>query len=113
MGASKPELAAPGGNQVKQVNQVFSTNACAGLDENGTVRAARVPKAGTSMAAPHVSGVVARMLSRNAYLTAEEICDLLVKSATPPDGGAQWNSKWGYGKLNAARAVDLVEQLVG
>lgn len=105
-GRFKPELAAPG-------NPVFSTNARAGLNENGTVRPARVDKSGTSMSAAHVAGVVARMLNRNAYLTAEEICDLLVKSATPPDGGAQWNSKWGYGKLNAARAVELVEQLVG
>jgi subtilisin family serine protease len=106
-GRPKPELSAPG-------QPVTSTNACAGgEDENGGIRPARRSDAGTSMAAPHVSGVVARILSRNAYLTAEEIRDILVKSATPPDGRTQWGPKWGYGKLNAARAVELVERLGG
>lgn len=105
-GRFKPELAAPG-------FLILSTNARAGFKEKGNVRQARIKMGGTSMAAPHVAGVVARMLSRNAYLTAEEIREILVKSATPPAGGARWNSKWGYGKLNATRAVELVEHLVG
>jgi hypothetical protein len=54
------------------------------------------------------------MLGLNAYLTAEEIRDLLIRSATPPRGGTpgQWHPKWGYGKLNAARAVELVAKLM-
>jgi len=106
-GRLKPELAAPG-------EAVVSSNAGAGRrSEDGEVRPARVAKAGTSMAAPHVAGVVARMLSRNAYLTAEEICDILVNTATRPRGAARWSPKRGYGKVNAARAVDLVERLLG
>jgi len=106
-GRFKPELAAPG-------DPITSTNARAGRKEkDGEVRPARRADSGTSMAAPHVAGVAARMLSRNAYLTAEEIRDVLVKSATPPDGGAPWDSKCGYGRLDAARAVELVEQLGG
>lgn len=105
-GRFKPELAAPG-------DPIFSTNARAGNSDNGGVRPARVPSSGTSMAAPHVAGVVARMLSRNAYLTAEEIGAILIKSAIEPGRGARWNSKWGYGKLHAARAVELVAQLLG
>lgn len=106
-GRFKPELAAPG-------EAVLSANARAGQkDENGKIRVARVAKAGTSMAAPHVAGVVARMLSRNAYLTAEEISDILVRTATRPRAGARWNPKWGYGKVNAALAIDVVERLLG
>ena len=67
-------------------------------------------RSGTSMACPHVTGVVARMLGRNAHLKAEKIRELLVKSATPPPGG-KWHPKWGYGKVNAARAVALVEDV--
>ena len=103
----KPELAAPG-------NPVLSTNACAGqLDSSGVRREARVVKGGTSMAAPHVTGVVARMLGLNAYLTAEEIRDILLQSAAPPHGRNQgkWNKKWGYGRLDAARAIELLEEL--
>jgi subtilisin family serine protease len=106
-GRWKPELAAPG-------NPVRST-ACAGQkDQDGRVLPARVVKGGTSAAAPHVAGVVARMLGLNAYLTAEEIRDVLIRSATPPRGGTQgqWHPKWGYGKLNAARAVELVAKLM-
>jgi subtilisin family serine protease len=103
----KPDLAAPG-------DPVMSTDARAGtLDEDGNLRPARIPFSGTSMSAPHVSGVVARMLSCNAFLTAEEIRDALVKSATPPRGVAGWDAKWGAGRLDAARAVELVERLTG
>jgi subtilisin family serine protease len=104
----KPELAAPG-------ETVLSTHAGAGwLKENGKTRPARVAKAGTSMAAPHVTGVIARMLGRNAYLTAEEIREILVMSATPHRGApGRWNRKFGYGRLHAARAVELVDQLIG
>ena len=103
-GRQKPELSAPG-------NEILSTNARAGLSENGIARPARIGMSGTSMAAPHVAGVVARMLGVNAYLTVKEISELLIESATPPAGGMrkQWNSKWGFGKLNAARAVELVK----
>ena len=106
-GRRKPELAAPG-------DWIFSTNAGAGKQgPDGEVISARMKKQGTSQAAPHVTGVVARMLSRNPDLTVEQIRDILIESATPPARGAQWDAKAGYGRLNAARAVGLVEQLVG
>ena len=89
----KPELTAPG-------DPVTSTNARG--------RPVRKALSGTSMAAPHVTGVAARMLGRNARLSAESIREILVKSAAPPPGGAKWHPKWGYGTVNAARAVALV-----
>jgi subtilisin family serine protease len=105
----KPELTAPG-------DPIFSTNARArvgNLGPGGNPWTARRSVGGTSAAAPHVTGVIARMLGRNAYLTADEIRAILLKSATPPPHGRKWDPKWGYGTVNAARAVELVESLLG
>jgi subtilisin family serine protease len=102
----KPEIAAPG-------KSVFSTNAGAGSGEPPAP--ARKEMYGTSMAAPHIAGVVARLLARQHYLTWEEIRDLLVRSAVLPAGvlpaGVEppWEGQWGYGRVNAARAMQLLE----
>src|SRR5205814_5937388 len=68
----KPELTAPG-------EPVVSTRASPAPGESP-----HWALSGTSMAAPHVAGVVARMLGRNAYLMAEEIRDILVRTAARP-----------------------------
>ena len=96
-GCKKPELAAPG-------ERIYSSNAGAGRG-----RPARKSMGGTSMSAPHVTGVVARLLSRHGYLTAAEIRKLLVDSADDVSGGGAWHPKWGYGKVNAWRAVQLLD----
>jgi len=61
---------------------------------------------GTSMAAPHVSGVAAMLLSVNPALTASEIKQILINTADPltitiPEGEQTVN------RLNAANAVQL------
>jgi|JI10StandDraft_1071094.scaffolds.fasta_scaffold01941_2 subtilisin family serine protease len=55
---------------------------------------------GTSLAAPHVTGVVGLMLSRNPSLTPSQIRQILQNTATPACGG-----KCGAGLLDAAAAV--------
>jgi subtilisin family serine protease len=100
-GRRSPDLAAPG-------EPIFSSNARAG--EHGAP--ARRELRGTSMSAPHVTGVVARLLSRQRYLTANEIRTLLVDSADDVTGGRTWDPKWGNGKINASRAMQLLERLL-
>jgi hypothetical protein len=63
------------------------------------------------MSAPHVTGIVARLLSRQRYLTSTEIRDVLTKTAVPPAGAAKhWDPRWGYGKIDAAAATQALEE---
>ena len=63
---------------------------------------------GTSMAAPHVTGVVALMFEANPELTSSEIKGKLVLSARKDSyTGSAWNPSWGHGKLNALEALRL------
>jgi subtilisin family serine protease len=61
---------------------------------------------GTSMAAPQVSGVAALVLAVNNALTANEVRAILDASAVDL-GDAGRDDKYGYGQVNAKRAVDL------
>ncbi|MEW5838534.1 MAG: S8 family peptidase [Pseudomonadota bacterium] len=72
-------IAAPGGDSLVDT-QVYSTadgGAKAALNDN-----AYESKQGTSMATPHVSGVIALMLARNATLTPDQVLQKLKDTAT-------------------------------
>ena len=58
---------------------------------------------GTSMAAPHVAGVVALMLEANPELTPDEVKEILAATATPLPGCAPIDC--GAGLVNALAAV--------
>jgi serine protease len=60
--------------------------------------------AGTSMAAPQVSGVAALALSVNPHLDAGALRQALIASATHL-GRRGWNPNYGYGLVNAPGAV--------
>lgn len=59
---------------------------------------------GTSMACPHVTGVVALMLSREPALTPAQIRSRLIATADDIDAPG-FDEASGYGKLNAFRAL--------
>jgi subtilisin family serine protease len=98
-GLRKPELAAPG-------EEIVSALSAASGD------AAFVPgytlMAGTSMAAPHVTGAAALLLEINPQFTCEQVTQLLA-SAARRDGAAAHapDDGWGSGRLTVQRAVGL------
>lgn len=66
---------------------------------------------GTSMAAPHVAGLAALILSCNASLTATQVADIIRQTAenlkdNPSDPVP--NDRYGYGVINAKAALDRV-----
>ena len=75
---------------------------------------------GTSAAAPLVSGIIALMLQANSELTWRDVQYILVQAAEkndPNDGdwrengaGYPINHKYGFGRINAAEAVQLVHR---
>jgi thermitase len=64
---------------------------------------------GTSFAAPCVAGVAALVLSANPGLTASQAEDVLKKSANDL-GTAGWDSLYGWGRVNAQKAVLLAQR---
>lgn len=70
-----------------------------------------VDKSGTSMAAPHVTGVIALMLQKNRTLDWQAIRNHILASRRIPDGMTAANlpnNDWGAGKIDASAAVAAV-----
>lgn len=69
---------------------------------------------GTSMAAPHVAGVVSLMFSINPNLTPSQVISLLQTNATRFPAGSTCNtSTCGAGIVNAAASVAAAKALLG
>jgi len=62
---------------------------------------------GTSFSAPLVSGVAALVAARNPYLEKEQLREYLIKTADDL-GVAGRDDEYGYGKVNALKAVNIV-----
>jgi len=106
-GRTKPDLVAPG----LFVTAAMSS-AASGL-VGYAVDATHAYRSGTSMATPHVSGVVALMLQWNPSLSPDGVRQLLRQSARldSKTGGIDktvGDFNWGWGKLDARRAVSMV-----
>ena len=101
---TKLDVVAPGSN-------ILST-----VPNNGTA-----PLDGTSMASPHVSGLVALILSVNPCLKAKEVRDIIEKTSQKIPGytysttagrpNGTWNNQLGYGLIDAYAAVVMAQQL--
>ena len=66
-------------------------------------------KQGTSMAAPHVAGVIALILQADASLTITAVEEALISTAMPlPAAGSVPNNDYGWGRVDAYGAVMAV-----
>lgn len=99
-GRTKPDVAAPG-------SFIWSARSFDAPDTNyfglvpGNDNYAIL--AGTSMAAPHVTGIAALVWESNPALTGAQMRERLKKTADPPPGAP--DNTWGHGKVNALQAV--------
>jgi serine protease len=103
------DVAAPGGDNGIDINGdgypdgVLSTGATLSGSEPGF---AYTFLSGTSMAAPHVAGVIALMKSTNPALTAADVETLLQRGELTVDlGAAGRDNLYGHGLIDAQRAV--------
>src|SRR5438067_840190 len=123
-----PSITAPGtgrefdSDASKFTTDIISTRATTNVVANGFVLGAEVgtdaneiPPAylpfyteisGTSMATPHVAGVVALMLDADPTLNPDEVKQIIQQTATPMPGRADYEVGAGY--VNAYAAVDKV-----
>ena len=99
---STVEIAAPGGDSTVGSTILSTLNAGATVPTTDTYEYYQ----GTSMATPHVTGIVSLMLSANQSLTPAQVTQLLRSTATPfPAGSTCTTTTCGSGIANAAAAV--------
>jgi subtilisin family serine protease len=97
-GRQKPDVAAPGAMIVSCLSADSSPQRANIVDPR------HVAEAGTSMAAPFISGVIALLLERNQHLDPAAVKAALKTASKHPNKPAgTFDAKWGFGLLNAAK----------
>lgn len=91
----KPEVSAPG----------VSVRSSVGTDGYDVY-------SGTSMAAPHVSGLAALLISSNPTLTVDEIEEAIEKTALDLGNPGQDNN-YGFGRIDAYKALSQYASIIG
>lgn len=125
---AKIDVAAPGGGDTdptgviiqpaRSVLSLLSSTANASMTGSGqlVVGAKYLRQMGTSMASPHVAGVAALVRSLHPEFSPEQVRQAL-RSSSDEAGAAGFDAQFGYGRVNAARAMTqsspLVAQLTG
>lgn len=105
---NEPVIVGPGVDVVS--TRVIGPVATLGItdDANGELTPAQIPfythMSGTSMATPHVAGVVALILEAKPSLSPAQVKALIQKTATNMPGRESWEVGAGY--INAYAAVD-------
>lgn len=102
-GLRKPEIAAPG---------EWIASALSSASGDNPFQPGYTLMAGTSMAAPHVTGAAALLLEIDPQFTCDQVKQLLMRSARR-DGAAAVapDDSWGDGKLDVQRAVALARSV--
>jgi len=100
-GRIKPDLGAPGSviYSARSRDAFFRPDLIAPNDNYVILQ-------GTSMAAPHVTGIAALVWESNPALSGAQMRERLRRTADPvPINGVTPNTTWGSGRVNALRAV--------
>ncbi|QHJ69543.1 S8 family serine peptidase [Planococcus halotolerans] len=108
--ADRPTVTAPGVDIVS--TRVISPLSALSVEKDTSgISPAHLPYyttfSGTSMAAPHVAGIIALILEVDPTLSPAEVKALLQQSATPMPGYETWEAGAGY--VNAYEAITLLK----
>lgn len=109
--ADQPTITAPGVDIVS--TRVLSPlSPLSAQKDSANISPAHLPYyttfSGTSMAAPHVAGIIALLLEADPTLSPTEVKNVLQQSATPMDGYESWETGSGY--VNAYAAVQILNE---
>ncbi|MCY7377476.1 MAG: S8 family serine peptidase [Pyrinomonadaceae bacterium] len=114
-GVYKPDIAAPANYTISPLSQTanLDSQSCQGESMAAslgksfvTADGTHIAWNGTSAASPFTAGVIALMLQKNPNLDAEQVRQILIKTAKKGGSvGAVPNPNWGYGMLDAAAAL--------
>lgn|GEM_PF-1692430 len=109
----KPEIAAPGVGifSAKSDHKLTTGNNCC----CDCCYDFYIEQGGTSMAAPHITGVAALMLQKNPKLNYKDLRKKLMdgNAGIPPGATPDEVLGWGKGKVDAKAAVNAVVPMVG
>jgi len=109
-GGQKPTITGPGEYIVSSLSSFITYNPSDHFIASDSVH---VAMKGTSMAAPHVTGVIALFLQKNPGLYITDIKSALIYGArTDVLNGEFWNNKWGFGMLDAYESIQNIESSV-
>lgn len=113
----RPTILTPGtGGGAGNTRAIIAARSRTNLASNGLDADLEIPSnflpnytqiSGTSMAAPHLSGIVANILEADRNLTPDEVRDVLVRTATPLSTYDEFEA--GAGLANVHAAVDLAQ----
>ncbi|MFQ5470444.1 MAG: S8 family serine peptidase [Gammaproteobacteria bacterium] len=99
------DLVAPGG-ELNNKNGIFSTG---GSVHSGSITTGYTYMSGTSMAAAHVTGIIALMKSVNPMLNSQSLLTLLTNGNLTLDLGAKGRDDiYGYGLIDAHKSLESV-----
>ena len=117
-GNSKPDIAAPGVNVASSISSYTDngyTQVTAVNFNNRIYPFARF--SGTSMSSPAVAGIVALMLDANPYLSPYQVKQIIIQTrrldAHTGTIGPNGDAAWGWGKINALKAIQVAVNTVG
>lgn len=105
----KPEVSAIGGVGASLVPGTEAIWSCRGIEGSQQAGCNFWGISGTSMATPHVAGVVALMLDANPNLTPVQVKSIL-KNTAEDFGPAGWDTAYGYGLVDAYSACLRAKQ---
>lgn len=104
-GRGKPDLAAPG-SVIYSAKSLDPYQDASSEPETVPGQPDYIIEQGTSMATAHVTGIAALVWESNPSLTGAQMRERLKNTADPQlVGSISPNNTWGYGKVNALRAV--------